>query len=74
PISEYPKTSSFSPHQGSPWSPDPDELLGPYEDEAPPRDTEAYFLTPNNTGVTVQVGSTAALRCQVFNVGEHETV
>ena len=38
------------------------------------RDTNAYFMTDNNTVITVQVGTTAALRCQVFDVAEHETV
>ena len=61
-------------HEGSSWAPDPGQLLGPYEDEVIPRDTKAYFVTTNNTGVTVQVGSTAALRCQVYEVQEHETV
>ena len=51
-------------------------LLGPYEEEdvLPSRDTEALFLSPNNSGVTVQVGSTAALRCVVHKVQQHETV
>ena len=48
--------------------------MGEYEVEPPVRDTNAYFMTDNNTVVTVQVGTTAALRCQVFDVAEHETV
>ena len=52
----------------------PKDLLGLYEEEAPKRDTNAIFMSENNTAVTVQVGSTAALRCQVFQVAEHETV
>lgn len=56
------------------WTPDPSQLLGEYEEPPPPRDTNAYFMTDNNTVVTVQVGMTADLRCQVFDVAEHETV
>ncbi|XP_042221443.1 zwei Ig domain protein zig-8-like isoform X2 [Homarus americanus] len=56
------------------WTPDPHLLLGEFEVETPVRDTNAYFMTDNNTVVTVQVGTTAALRCQVFDVAEHETV
>nr|XP_027208913.1 uncharacterized protein LOC113802509 [Penaeus vannamei] len=55
------------------WTPDPSQLLGEYEEPPPPRDTNAYFMTDNNTVVTVQVGMTADLRCQVFDVAEHET-
>ncbi|XP_045110487.1 zwei Ig domain protein zig-8-like [Portunus trituberculatus] len=60
--------------EGGSWTPDPSDLLGEYEVEPPVRDTNAYFMTDNNTVVTVQVGTTAALRCQVFDVAEHETV
>ena len=49
-------------------------LLGPYEDPTPQRETEAYFTTENNTAVAVQAGGTAALRCQVYQVGEEEVV
>nr|XP_027215572.1 uncharacterized protein LOC113808365 [Penaeus vannamei] len=31
-------------------------------------------MTDNNTVITVQVGATAAMRCQVFDVADHETV
>ncbi|XP_042203798.1 T-lymphocyte activation antigen CD86-like [Homarus americanus] len=31
-------------------------------------------MTGNNTVINVQLGTTAALRCQVFDVAEHETV
>ena len=55
-------------------TPNPKDLLGLYEEEIPERNTKAFFMTENNTAVTVQVGSTAALRCQVFQVVEHETV
>lgn len=48
--------------------------MGPYEEEAPRRMTKARFLTANNTMTTVQVGTRAALRCQVNDVAEHETV
>ncbi|XP_068235251.1 zwei Ig domain protein zig-8-like [Palaemon carinicauda] len=56
------------------WTPDPNLLLGEYEEEVPTRETKAYFMTENNTVITVQVGTTAALRCQVYDVAEHETV
>ncbi|XP_071546463.1 zwei Ig domain protein zig-8-like [Panulirus ornatus] len=56
------------------WTPDPRVLLGPYEEEAPRRLTNARFLTANNTLTTVQVGASAALRCQINDVAEHETV
>ncbi|XP_042883319.1 hemicentin-2-like [Penaeus japonicus] len=56
------------------WTPDPSILLGEYEEELPKRETNAYFMTGNNTVITVQVGATAAMRCQVFDVAEHETV
>lgn len=56
------------------WTPDPRILVGPYEEEAPRRLTNARFLTANNTITTVQVGTTAALRCQINDVAEHETV
>ncbi|XP_069974242.1 transmembrane and immunoglobulin domain-containing protein 1 [Penaeus vannamei] len=56
------------------WTPDPSILLGEYEEELPQRDTNAYFMTDNNTVITVQVGATAAMRCQVFDVADHETV
>lgn len=56
------------------WTPDPRILVGPYEEEAPRRLTNARFLTANNTVTTVQVGTTAALRCQINDVAEHETV
>ena len=56
------------------WTPDPNQLLGPYEEVAPERETNAYFMTSNNTIVKVQQGNTADLRCQVFDVAEHETV
>lgn len=56
------------------WPADPGLLLGEFEEETPVRNTKAYFMTDNNTVITVQVGTTAALRCQVFDVAEHETV
>ncbi|MPC41722.1 hypothetical protein E2C01_035323 [Portunus trituberculatus] len=56
------------------WTPDPRLLLGPYEEDEPRRLTNARFLTANNTVTTVQVGTTAALRCQINDVAEHETV
>ncbi|KAG0717680.1 hypothetical protein GWK47_053918 [Chionoecetes opilio] len=56
------------------WTPNPNQLLGEYEEETPVRDTNAYFMTDNNTAITVQVGTTAPLRCQVFDVAEHETM
>ncbi|XP_037787660.1 uncharacterized protein LOC119583259 [Penaeus monodon] len=55
------------------WTPDPGELLGPYEEEAPRRITKAKFLTANNTVTTVQAGTTGALRCQILDVADHET-
>ncbi|XP_063591889.1 uncharacterized protein LOC134768977 [Penaeus indicus] len=70
------KTPNESPklNTAGTWTPDPSQLLGEYEEPPPPRDTNAYFMTDNNTVVTVQVGMTADLRCQVFDVAEHETV
>lgn len=56
------------------WTPDPRVLVGPHVEEAPRRVTKARFLTANNTVTTVQVGAPAALRCQVEEVAEHETV
>ncbi|XP_042891822.1 zwei Ig domain protein zig-8-like [Penaeus japonicus] len=56
------------------WTPDPRELLGPYEEEAPTRITKAKFITANNTVTTVQAGTTGALRCQILDVADHETV
>lgn len=68
------------------WTPDPSVLIGPHEysdsiSGAVPDDggaalpkSEARFLTPNNTFVTVQVGNPAALRCQVERVASSETV
>ncbi|XP_066981739.1 zwei Ig domain protein zig-8-like isoform X1 [Macrobrachium rosenbergii] len=56
------------------WTPDPQLLLGPYEEEAPRSLTKARFITANNTVTTVQVGAPAALRCQISNVASHETV
>ncbi|XP_042872050.1 opioid-binding protein/cell adhesion molecule homolog [Penaeus japonicus] len=56
------------------WTPDPRILLGPYEEEAPRRLTKAKFITANNTITTVQVGTTGALRCQILDVADHETV
>ncbi|XP_069986220.1 uncharacterized protein [Penaeus vannamei] len=56
------------------WTPDPGELLGPYEEEAPRRITKAKFLTANNTVTTVQAGTAGAFRCQILDVADHETV
>ncbi|XP_045111292.1 uncharacterized protein LOC123504643 [Portunus trituberculatus] len=82
---EWPKASEHSSDEDSDdrhryaiehglWTPDPRLLLGPYEEDEPRRLTNARFLTANNTVTTVQVGTTAALRCQINDVAEHETV
>ncbi|CAL4067769.1 unnamed protein product [Meganyctiphanes norvegica] len=55
-------------------TPDPGSLVGEVEAELLPQDSAAYFVTLNNSQVTVQVGSTAALRCQVYDVAEHSTI
>ncbi|CAL4122523.1 unnamed protein product, partial [Meganyctiphanes norvegica] len=60
--------------QAGSWGDDPSMLLGEAEEETPHRVTNGYFTSTNNTRITVQQGATAVLRCQVYDVAEHETV